>query len=132
MDESNKIPRPMRFWELLSAFRSREDLLRDAFASRPWPEDYLSLYENRSQSIHQQDRGVLDAPVPWELSRSIAARFDQRFQFDPHDRTLRTGDSPRFASAAAIEMTALQVHDQFGGAYIEEVFESGSTRIPLL
>jgi hypothetical protein len=122
---------PMRFWELVSAFRDWPDVLRDVFATEPWRRHYLPLYEQYNELVNRQDRDVLDAPVPLALSREVSARCPQRFIFDPASRVLRCARPGEPSAASRVVMTALQVHDGFGGSVIEEVFEKGSARIPM-
>ncbi len=129
MNAPQEPPRPMKFWEVLSAFRSREDILRDVFSREEWRDVYLELYTNSAQLIRDQERSILDAPVPVELSREIASKFDERFVFDPRTRILQSSH-PLTASPDGLKMSALEVHDRFGGWVIEEVLESGSLHIP--
>ena len=124
------MPQPMRFWELMSAFRDWPDLLREVLASEPWRGDYLGLHARYSELVARQDRGVLDAPVPLGLSREAAARCPQRFAYDPVSRQLRLAGPGASGAAGPVELTALEVHDRFGGSVIEEVFEKSCTRIP--
>jgi hypothetical protein len=121
---------PMRFWELVSAFRDWPDVLRDVLATDPWRRDYLALYERFNELVERQDRDILDAPVPLDLSREVSARCPQRFIFDPASRALRCTGPGEPSVADLVTMTALQIHDRFGGSVIEEVFEKGSARIP--
>jgi hypothetical protein len=99
-------------------------------ASEPWRGDYLGLHARYNELVGQQDRGVLDAPVPLGLSREVAARCPQRFAYDPASRQLRLAGPGAPGAAGPVEMSALEVHDQFGGSAIEEVFEKGCARIP--
>jgi len=124
------MPEPMQFWELVSAFRGWPDLLREVLASEPWRRDYFALHERYNQLVERQDRDVLDAPVPLELSREVATRCPQRFAFDPASRLLRCAWPDAPAAAHLVELSASEVHDRFGGSVIEEVFEKGSARIP--
>jgi hypothetical protein len=121
---------PMRFWELMSAFRDWPDVLHAVLVSEPWQRDYLGLHARFNDLVGQQDRGVLDAPVPLALSREVAARCPQRFAYDPESRQLGLSVPGAPDAAGPVEMTALEVHDQFGGSVIEEVFEKGRARAP--
>ena len=120
----------MKFWEVLSAFRDRQDVLQEVFSRDEWRDVYLESYTNWDELVRNQDRTILDAPVPVELSREIASRFDERFVFDPHTRILQSSTHPVVDSLDGLEMSALEVHDRFGGSVIEEVLEYGSLHIP--
>jgi hypothetical protein len=124
------MPDPMRFWELMSAFRNWPDVLREVLATEPWRRDYLGLHARYNELVARQDRDVLDALVPLGLSREVAARCPQRFAYDPASRQLRCAGPGEPGALSSVEMTALEVHDRFGGSVIEEVFEKGSARIP--
>jgi TPP-dependent indolepyruvate ferredoxin oxidoreductase alpha subunit len=113
----------MKFCELVSAFgRSQPDIIRDVLKSEQWSDKYLRIYESFNDLVEQQERNILDAPVPVELSREIAARFPIAYELN--------GNVLREATATSISktstLTALEVHDRFGGAAIEEIGEYGS------
>jgi len=122
-------PRPMLFWQFVSAFRTPEDLLPKVLESEPWRGMYLSLYTRFSELVAKQDRSVLDAPVPFELSRAAARMWDARFVLDPATRSLRLAETTPVPTTGWREMSALEVHDAFGGAAIEEVLEYGSAKV---
>jgi hypothetical protein len=124
------MPRPMKFWELISAFRERKDLLEKVLSSSKWQGDYWKWYQDFAGLCERQDRQILDAPVPIELSREIAAQYRENlFHFRPEKGILQKAISQREPDDEYTEMTALEVHDRFGGAIIEEVFEKGSARV---
>ena len=113
--------RPMKFWEVVSGFgRRRPDILEEVFNSERWRKDYLGTYLNFDNLVARQERKILDAPVPIELSREVAARYDMTYELIGN--VLR---ECRSASNAEV-LTALEVHDRFGGAVIEEIQEFGS------
>ncbi|MBN1936693.1 MAG: hypothetical protein JW934_18680 [Anaerolineae bacterium] len=119
---------PMKFWELTSAFRDRPDILVQVFSEPTWHK-YLKWYRELDRLVAAQDRQVLDASIPLELSRQIAALYPVRFYFYTEMHLLREATIDRFPDVPHIELTALQVHDRFGGSVIEEVFEKGSIRV---
>jgi hypothetical protein len=127
--------RPMKFWEVVSAFRDEPEILRAVFSSDKWRGDYLEAYLNLDKIIDRQDRQILDAPVPIELSREIAAQYPATYDLYPKHKDwlshepvcLLSGHSPeKILEEERIELTALEVHDRFGGYAIEEVAEYGS------
>jgi hypothetical protein len=127
---SRAMPEPMRFWELVSAFRNWPDVVHEVLATEPWRRVYLGLLARYNELVDRQDRDVLDAPVPFGLSREVAARCPQRFAYDAASRQLRCAGAGEPGAAGPVEMSALEVHERFGGSVIEEVFEKGSARIP--
>jgi hypothetical protein len=115
----------MRFWELVSAFRSLDGVLERVLNSPPWRAIYADSLRQIDALVLRQDRSVLDASVPLELSRSISALDPRRWTFDPVTGVLRA----RMASEPGEALTTLQVHDRFGGSCIEEVCERGSVTV---
>ena len=123
---SNAMPPPMKFWELVSAFRSEEDLLVSIFSTARWREPYLQYWLSSNQLVSEQRRDILDALVPVDLSREVAARSRLRFFYHPTDRILRSRPTQPGQHSS---MTALEIHDRFGGSIIEEVLEYGSATV---
>ena len=95
--------------------------------SEEWSEPYGGYFDRFDQLVQAQDRAVLDSPVPIELSRAAASLCnDLRFTIsdDGNIRRLTPGDE----STSAV--SAVHIHDTFGGAVIEDVLEKGSYRLP--
>jgi hypothetical protein len=123
--------RPMKFWETMSAFRGDEKALREIFENERWWTPYFQMYSNFNALLEKQRRDVLDILLPIELTREIAARYNKEiFHFYPEKLLLRCAGVNDPPDKDCIEMTALEVHDRFGGSFIEEVFEYGSAHIP--
>jgi Tetratricopeptide repeat len=122
--------RPMKFWELLSGFREEPSALREVVSRPEWREPYLRWLDTHSDLVHRQDREVLDAPVPARLSREVARLSAQRFAYSPLLGIVRASwpDGGRDPGPLE-ELTALEVHDRFGGWVIEEVGEYGSMQV---
>ncbi len=40
------MPRPMKLWEVMSAFRDRKDILEKVLGSARWRDDYGEIYQN--------------------------------------------------------------------------------------
>lgn len=119
--------RPMELWELYSAFASQPEVLRDVLSRPAWREPWLRWYEERGSP----DGGPApDTPVPLELSREVARAFDGTFWFDPASRNLRADPYKSNEDSVLREMSAVEVHDAFGGAFIEEIYEKGSAIVP--
>jgi hypothetical protein len=119
----------MKFWEVLSAFRDRQDILQAVLSSERWRDPYHAWLQNKDELIRSQNRAVLDSLVPFELSRQIAAQFDHEFLYSPGSGNLQSAAGAVSQEPTAIRMTALEVLDRFGGAVIEEVFEFGSVKV---
>jgi hypothetical protein len=70
----------MKLWELLSAFRSEEELLRDVLSKDEWHESFGRWCEPRPLADFRAPE--LDNDVPMELSRAIASGSRLRFSLD--------------------------------------------------
>jgi hypothetical protein len=123
------MPPQMKFWELTSAFRESPAALRQVLGSPRWREPYSIWYEQLDDLIDRQVRDVLDALVPLELSRAVAAKDPTRFLFDPASRHVRRPRAGEAAPPGAVEMSAVDVHDRFGGSVLEEVHERGVAEV---
>jgi hypothetical protein len=124
------MPRQMKFWEMVSAFRGQTSIVENVLQSSMWQDEFWGKYQDFERLVERQDRSILDALVPIELSREIAARCHElRFHFDPEKRTLHKFVSGRVYDDKQVVMTMLEVHDEFGGSIIEEVIEKGSANV---
>ena len=116
----------MQLWEVISSFRDDPEGLATVMGSTRWRDPYLSYLHQFDELVTTSRRDVLDSTVPFELSRELAARCKRLFYYSPETGNLR-GDHHSY-SPRDIQMTALEIHDRFGGSVIEEVAEKGSAR----
>ncbi len=124
------MPRQMKFWEMVSTFRDQNTVLESVLRSQKWQAGFWEKYQEFEGLIERQDRQILDAFVPIELSREIAAQCHEiNFYFNPEKGTLHKLVNGEGHDNKHIVMTALEVHDQFGGSIIEEVLEKGSANV---
>jgi hypothetical protein len=121
----------MKFWEAVRAFREFTPGLAEVFGSERWSASYGDSFLRYDELVRTQDRAALDSPLPVELTREIARRCDRlQFYFCAATGSLRRAMPGLAADAGAITLTALDVHDRFGGSIIEEVLEYGSVTVP--
>jgi hypothetical protein len=120
----------MKFWEAVSAFREFKTALAEVFSSARWSAIHGDRFTRYDELVRTQDRTALDSYLPVELTREIARRCDGlQFCFSPDTGSLRRATPALAADAGAIALTALDVHDRFGGSVIEEVLEYGSATV---
>ena len=120
----------MKLWEAVSAFHTCGSVLQDVFSSERWRESFSVSFSRFGELVHTQDRNMLDSYLPIELTREIAARCPQ-LQFSlSKDGQLRRSMPEDELSGDVTMLSAVDVHDQFGGSLIEEVLEYGSAKIP--
>ncbi len=119
----------MKLWETVSAFRDFGSVLQDVFGSERWRASYGASYARFDELVRAQDRSLLDAELPIELTREIAARCPHlQFRLTEDGWLRRHLSNARFRDGGEA-LSAIEVHDRFGGSLIEEVLERGSTRI---
>jgi hypothetical protein len=124
------MPGPMKFWEMVSVFRDQNTVLENVLRSSKWQVEFWEKYQQFERLVERQDRQALDAFVPVELSRQIAAQCRQmKFYFDPAKGILHKLVRGKDRDDKYMVMTVLEVHDQFGGSIIEEVLEKGSANV---
>ncbi|MAG55613.1 MAG: hypothetical protein CMJ83_04910 [Planctomycetes bacterium] len=128
--KAKRDPPAMLFWELISAFGSEETIVREVVSEARWREPYLAWVDNFAELVDTQDRAVLDAPVPLALSRSVADRSSLHYVYDWFSRHLRCVETKRAYVVKGTALTAVEVHDRFGGSVIEEAHEKGAAVIP--
>ena len=116
----------MKFWELISAFGRGDSKIERLFRSDAWRVPFHDYYTDFDKHVVSQNRDVLDQFVPLDLSRACAElRSDLVFFTDASCSIVR---SQRLDSSD-VEISALQIHEQYGGAVIEDVLEKGSYRV---
>jgi hypothetical protein len=120
----------MKFWEAVSAFREFETVLEEVFGSESWRATYGQDFSHFDEIVRKQERSILDGPLPLELTREIARRCGRmQFSFSPESGCLRLKSPALAADSHTITLSALDVHDRFGGSVIEEIVEKGSITI---
>lgn len=116
----------MKFWQLVSIFRDNIRDLRTA-ASTSGRQDILSWLDQYHDHVANQNRTILDAALPDELTRKLLEVCDLRFTIE--NGRLRLICSAEHSESAKI-IRATEVFDRFGGAAIEETLEFGSFAVP--
>ena len=122
----------MKLWQLLSAFSSEQQVLREVLALPRWREPYLRLFESFGQLVASQDRATLDIDVPLELTRQVFGNSVAKFVLWPTPENLREfreGGTGYKEQVSLPKLSALEVHERFGPAVLEEVREYGSAFI---
>ena len=113
----------MKFWELVSIFRSNRIDLRTNLLDPRWI-TYLNWFDNVDNYIKSSNRTVLDSPLPDELC--VEALRLCGFRFELNDNCLRLQTS---GDTKAITLTSVDVYKYYGGSVIEEVLEYGSAKV---
>lgn len=117
----------MKLWEFHSAFRWSGVPLGELLHSEKWRSPFGEFFDRYDQLVQDQERDVLDSPVPLELSHEAALLCDDLL-FTLSDTGNIRRQLPGEHSITTV--SAAYVHDHFGGAVIEDVLEKGSYRLP--
>lgn len=108
----------MRFWQLVSAFRSNLSML-EKLLERPEWKQYQEWLREFNQHVTLQNRSVLDATLPKDLVVRAMALSDHRFCVD--GGVLRQSHASTEKSISATE-----AYNLYGADAIDEVLEKGS------
>jgi membrane protease YdiL (CAAX protease family) len=127
---STALHRPMKVWEAVSAFdRTSPGLTFSVVSREPWCGEYLPLFTPLGTPIHERE--ILDRFLPVALTRETAAlsKISLCLESNPEWGNKYLLGASRGGSGLGSrvdEISAVDVHDRFGGAVIEEVLEKGS------
>ena len=118
----------MKFWELISSFRSETDNLKSVLKNDRWKK-YYNHYEELESIITRQDRSILDEEIPFHLAKEVCEMSNLKFY-------LYYKDSPQILSSYKQErenkfeeLSPFDILIRFGGSYIEETLESSYSEI---
>ena len=122
-----KCHRPMKLWEFEAVSRWSSVSIDSLVHSKEWNEPFGRYLDDFEALANVQDRDILDMPVPIELSRAACELYsDLVFAVDSLGNV-------RLLTHSCSEppgLSATFIHDEFGGAVIEDVLEKGSFRLP--
>lgn len=118
----------MKFWELVSAFRSETQNLKKVFGKDCWKK-YKIQYENLEIILDNQDRKILDEEVPFQLVKEVCElsklEFYLYYNNIPHRLTTWKQDTDK-------EFEVIDASDiliRFGGHFIEETLEKSISEV---
>ena len=118
----------MKFWELISAFRTETDNLRTVFAKGCWKK-YQLYYENSDTTIAKQGRKILDEEIPFQLAKEVCElsklEFYLYYKHNPHRLTTwKQGTNEEFEVVSASDILV-----RFGGHFLEETLERSISEV---
>lgn len=111
----------MKFWELISAFRSERDILEFVLGKPQWKE-YDDYFKNFSSLVKEQNRAILEQQIPYELIKEVCQMSKLKFYL--YGTNLRS--TKLFGDDNFEKLSSLEVFLKYGGSCIEEVLEKGS------
>ena len=68
----------MKFWELISAFRSEKENLNSILDKPEWKE-FKSQFQNFNENVNQRNREILDKEFPFELAKEVCEKSKLKF-----------------------------------------------------
>jgi hypothetical protein len=119
----------MKFWELVSIFRSEEDLLQQVLLVPEWAV-WLVHYQHFHELVSLQQRDILDTAVPTALASTVAYKSKLRFWiYFERSPAILTSIAPPSENEEVQQMHAAEAWVRFGGSAMEEALEYGSTPV---
>lgn len=112
----------MKFWELISAFRTETDNLTTVFAKACWKK-YKLYYDNFDSIVARQDRKILDEEIPFQLAKEVCELSKLEFYLYYKDKPHRLATWKQGTNEDFEVVNASDILFRFGGQYIEEVLE---------
>lgn len=118
----------MKFWELISVFRSEEDNLIKVFERDNWSK-YRNQYNNFDNLVINQDRTILDEVIPFDLAKEVCEISKMKFYLFYKENPNRLRTWVRETDEEYEVVTPLDILLRFGGKFIEETLEYGSSYV---
>ena len=118
----------MKFWELISGFRSEEDNLIKVFERDNWSK-YRNQYDNFDNLVINQDRTVLDEVIPFDLAKEVCEISKMKFYLFYKENPNRLRTWVRETDEEYEVVTPFDILLRFGGKFIEETLEYGSSYV---
>jgi hypothetical protein len=119
----------MKFWELVSIFRTEKNKIEEVLREQHWTE-FLKSFEIIDDLIKNQNRLVLDQEVPFELVKEICNRSELKFwlYFDNNEPILsshKRSFDDKFELLRPIDI----IERYNNGSLMEEALEFGTVKI---
>lgn len=121
----------MKFWELTSAFREEEYILKAVLQQGKW-KSFNDNYENLETIVRKQNREILDKEIPYQLAFEVCSRSQQKFWYYPNREPSLLSTFPwqlKSSNELFEILNAVDVLNRFGGSIIEEVREKSYTEV---
>lgn len=118
----------MKFWELISAFRSETNNVKTVLENPIWKK-YKAYFDNLDLVVKNQDRKILDEEIPFELAYEVCqlskVKFWLYYKQQPHLLTRwKQGTNEPFEEISAVDILV-----RFGGSFIEETLEKSVSEV---
>ena len=118
----------MKFWELISAFRSEKENLNSVLDKPEW-KYYKEQFQIYEESVNQISRQILDKEIPFQLSKEVCEKSEQKFYLY-YERNPQMITSWKKGTDEKFEIiTPLDILLRYGGEYIEETLERSISEV---
>ena len=111
----------MKFWQIVSIFRDDLSSLESVFRAERDPV-YLEWLTNFKELVRKQNRQILDARLPEDISERVMRASKLKFYISNGFLKVSTDQSPK----ANNYLTALDVYTKYGTNAVEDALEYGS------
>jgi hypothetical protein len=119
--------RPMSLWEVISGFREHPAALSSVLSSPAWREKYWEHFCQFPQLVENQDRTILDEPIPLELTRQLCSACGKELYLIAQEGSLLSYKPTPTTTFQTLSL--LEVHERYGPAVIEEVLERSVAKV---
>ena len=114
----------MKFWQIVSSFEP--EVVKSVLEKPEWTK-FKNYYENFNELVNEQNRNNLDEIVPIELTKELCSNSNLKFYLYSNGKQLNLRINKLFTNRKCQQLTSLEVFKQFGGEFIEETIEKGSS-----
>lgn len=119
----------MKFWELVSIFRTEKDKIEEVLKEQCWAE-FLNHFEMIGDLVKSQNRLALDQEVPFELVKQICNKSELKFWLYSDNGELILSSHKRSSDDRFELLRPIDIIERFyNGGLMEEALEFGSVKI---
>ena len=118
----------MKFWELISAFRSEKENLSLILDKPEWKE-YKENFQILDEIINQQNRKILDKEIPFQLSKEVCEKSVLKFYLYYERKPQMITSWKKGVDEKFEIVTPLDILLRYGGKFIEETLERSISEV---
>ena len=116
----------MKFWQIVSSFEP--EIVKSVLEKPEWTK-FKNYYDNYNQLVNEQNRKILDEIIPIKLTKELCSNSNLKFYLDNRDEQLNLRINKLDKNEKYQQLNSLEVFEKFGGEFIEESIEKGSSKL---
>jgi len=114
----------MKFWQIVSSFEP--EIVKSVLKKPEWAK-FKNYYDNHNQLVIQKNRKILDEIMPIKLTKEICSKSNLKFYLYGNENKLNLRINKLDKNEKYQQLNSLEVFKRFGGEFIEESIEKGSS-----